>query len=116
MKHFLNNFIIVLLLLTASCSYGPARDNSRFITVRLLDDNNSVAFTFHNSKYKMASGINAFPDGGTAKYVKDINIFGVYDIKQNKHRVIIAQKNTDFCNGSGQFYIHDMKGDRKSVV
>ena len=59
----------------------------------------------------MASGINAFPDGGTAKYIKDINIFGVYDIKQNKHRVIIAQKNTDFCNGSGQFYIHDMKGE-----
>lgn len=111
MKHYIKTVIVLLLLIfPVSCSYGPAKDNSRFITARLLEDNNTVAFTFHNSKYRMASGINAFPDGGTAKYLRDRHIFGIYDIAKDKHRIIISQKNTDFCNGQGQFYIQDIKG------
>lgn len=100
----------ILLLTSCSFGYGPVQDYSRFVSARLLGDGKTILFTYHCYAYRPATGWRAFPDGGIPKYVKDINLIGVYDLSNRKVRLLRRENNTEWQPGSGLCTINAVNG------
>lgn len=95
--------------------YGPAVDQSRFITAKLLEDNRTSVFSYHYFVYRPAAGLRAFPDGGIPKYLKDVHIIGTVDNSSGVQRILFCQSNSKWAHGSGKPYIVESQG-RKILV
>ena len=117
LRHMKRALSLLLLLVTASCrmGYGPLEDHSEFVSTRLSDDKTTAIFSFHRYAYRQATGIRAFPDGGIPYYDRDINILGTYNLQTQKLRILKREKNSEWCPGSGMFYIHSIKGNKALI-
>lgn len=95
-----------LLSLAAGCgwSHGPVRDNSRFVTAALTRGHVAV-FSFADVAYRPAQGVAAFPDGGQARYVRDENVIGTYDLETGVTKILRAEENDDYHHDSGHYTI-----------
>ncbi|MGA7827935.1 MAG: hypothetical protein WCA04_09760 [Geobacteraceae bacterium] len=110
-KHLL---AIGMLLFLTSCSwgYGPLQDYSQFVSAKLLDDGQSILFTYHRYTYRPATGWRAFPDGGIPRYQEDRNLIGVYDLADKNVRILRREDNSDWQPGSGLYTIQAVKGSK----
>jgi hypothetical protein len=114
----LKNLLISLLLFTLSgCAlgYGPAVDNSKFISAKLAEDGKSVVFTCQRIIYRPASGWRAFPDGGIPNYVIDEDIIGIIGLDVRGISIISKERNKEWQDGQGQFFVSHANG-RKAVI
>lgn len=105
---------IGMFLFLSSCSwgYGPLQDYSQFVSAKLLDDSQTILFTYHRYTYRPATGWRAFPDGGIPRYVEDRNLIGVYDLARKKTTILHRKNNRDWQPGSGLFTIQAVKGTK----
>jgi hypothetical protein len=101
-----------LLMFLTSCNpgYGSLQDYSQFVSAKLLDDKESILFTYHRYTYRPAAGWRAFPDGGIPKYEEDRNLIGVYNLARKKATILLREDNTDWQPGSGLYTIQAVKG------
>jgi hypothetical protein len=58
-------------LALAACGYAALVDNSGFESAALSPDAKTLVVAYHQLSYRPASGLNAFPDGGIARYDRD---------------------------------------------
>ena len=105
----------VVLALFAWFGYGPAQDHTEFVSAGLLDDGRTVLFTLHQLMYQPATGWRAFPDGGTPRYLKDVNTLGTYDIQTHAARTLHRERNTRWQPGGGSLTIHGFEGTKALI-
>ncbi len=55
----------------SACTYGPVFDASRIQSAVVSSDKQSVAFAYQELRYRPATGVAAFPDGGIPRYLVD---------------------------------------------
>jgi hypothetical protein len=111
--------ILILSLIATGCSmagYGPAVDYSRFVSAKLAGDGPTAVFTAQRLVYRPATGWRAFPDGGIPYYVKDEDIIGIIGFDGRKARIIKKEKNRDWQDGQGQFFISHSNSKRAVIT
>jgi len=74
----------LLLLLTPACSYGPVADRSGVVSAVVLPDGETVGVAYQVMRYRPASGIAAFPDGGIPRYLDDRIVIATTDGKGSR--------------------------------
>jgi hypothetical protein len=60
-------FIILLVGLLSSCSFGPPETRAHITNVRAKPDSHSIAVALKYEKLQEPTGINSFPNGGIPK-------------------------------------------------
>ena len=94
-------FGLLLLLITAAAQagcYGPVRDQSGISATAVIGDGR-VAIAYHQYRYRPATGIAAYPDGGISKTVRDRFIVGLVGPDGAFHK--LASYSNDALPGSG---------------
>jgi hypothetical protein len=108
------HIVLGCLLVLCSCDfgYGPVRDQSQFISARLMEDKRTIVFSYHHFRYRSATGWRAFPDGGIPKYLTDISIAGAYDLRTRQVKVLHRERNTNWQPGGGLLTVQETKGGK----
>ncbi len=105
-------------LLSIACGvvgYGPAVDRSRFISVA-ENERGLVLFTAQEVAYRPAAGMNAFPDGGIPRYVKDRNLVGIVDGSRGRPAILHVKENRDWQHGQGELHINGFVGNKAVIT
>lgn len=112
-----NIIFSLLLLIPSGCAlgYGPPVDNSRFVSAKLTGEGTAVVFTAQKLVYRPATGWRAFPDGGIPDYVEDEDIIGITGLDGRKVSVMKKERNKEWQDGQGQFFISHANG-QKAVI
>jgi len=85
--------VLLAALLLAGCSYGPVVDRSGFESAVLLPDQRTVVVAYHVLRYRPASGIAAFPDGGIPRYLDDRIVLATLPVEGGRPRVLQRLEN-----------------------
>ena len=114
MRYYFLNFVLIGLtvLSVSGCDLlgglGPARDNSRFISVIVDETKGDVIFAYSREVYRPATGLRAFPDGGVGKYTEDQEVLGIFNLKSKSTNVIKRFRNDHWISGSGDLHLVDL--------
>jgi len=85
--------VLLAALLLAGCSYGPAVDRSGFKSAALLPDGQTLVVAYHVLRYRPATGIAAFPDGGVPRYLDDRIVLATLPVQGGRPRVLQRLEN-----------------------
>lgn len=66
-SRFMRIAAIPLVLMASACTYGPAEERSAVQNVAIKPDASRVALIVKYERFRNATGLAAFPDGGTPK-------------------------------------------------
>ena len=98
------------LLTGCPSGYGPAVDQSRFVSAKLSDDGRTAIFTFQRLVYRPAEGMRAFPDGGIPRYLEDEHWIGHVDLESGESRILAKQRNVHWAPGQGSYHVQQVVG------
>jgi hypothetical protein len=93
-----------MALSVLGCSYGPVEDRSRFEAAVLLPDQRTAAVVYRVSRYRPATGMAAFPDGGIPLYVADRRVIATVDIAGGRPHILQRIQNRG-VPGSGSLTV-----------
>lgn len=79
--------LVAATLLLTGCTYGPVTNQSGFESA-VLGDGQSVVVAYHVLRYRPATGLAAFPDGGTPRYLEDRIVIALASISGGEPRVL----------------------------
>lgn len=102
--------ILPLLGWLLACGCGQKVDASKFTSARLLDDGNTVAYCAQHLVYRRASGMAAYPDGGSSSYLTDRVVIGLYDLREKRITVSDRRENDSWEHGQGAAILIDARG------
>lgn len=91
----MRTWLLVLLAapLAAACTYGPELDKSRFESAVLLPDQQTVALAYRIQRYREATGLAAFPDGGVPRYLEDRAVVASLPLEGGPPRILLRLPN-----------------------
>lgn len=113
MRHLLP---IGFLLATASCTFGPVeKDTSLTHLIRLGDSYRAVAVLQH-SVYQEATGLNAFPNGGTRRYLERRASQFLLDAESGRATRLATQEAPDSLWESFGAYVHGVESDSSVYI
>lgn len=86
--------VLMLLPLLAGCTYGPVVDRSGFESAALAADGHTVVVAYRILRYRPATGLAAWPDGGVPSYVEDRAVVAAAPVGGGAPRILLRVENS----------------------
>jgi hypothetical protein len=107
--------LLLITVFLAGSTLAASRDASRFYGAQLLQDGNTVLFSYTRAEYVVkSSGLVNF-GGGRAHYLRDRKYIGLYHMDSDTTEVLKTFPMERDSNGRGNIFIRATRG-RKAMV
>ena len=107
--------LLVFAVCQLGCSYGEPIDRSAIESAVLVPGGGMIALAFQNIRYRPATGIAAFPDGGIPRYLRDHEIIAVQSVDGGGPRILQRLENKG-VHGSASIALRGFDADPDHVL
>src|SRR4051794_13626080 len=93
--------IFLSIFLSTGCRYGPEQKDLHFENAILEPTSGRIYFSARLQRYQPPTGLNAFPDGGTNRFLTDKFFVGYFERDSQEPTFFIAEENVAWTHTAG---------------
>jgi hypothetical protein len=107
--------LLVFAVCQLGCTYAEPVDHSAIESAVLVPGGGTIALAFQNIRYRPATGIAAFPDGGIPRYLRDHEVIAVQSLDGGGPPILQRLENKG-VHGSASIALRSFKADPDHVL
>ncbi|MGM0569276.1 hypothetical protein [Marinobacter sp.] len=103
---------VAVFILVSSCTYGPEEERAYIENIAVRPESFQFAVAVHYVRFRPATGINAFPNGGIPQYLEPTALVYLVDVSTDENVEIARIPVPEQLKKSFSAHLTGWKGDR----